>query len=74
MKGDTKLQALADEIIAMTPAGKLRVAAGLLEQGMDGMARMIIRLVSDELLLLKRRGDADGLPPPRDPRHREETI
>lgn len=48
-----KVEALAERVKALTPADKLRLAAGLLEQGLYDQARPIIQQVSDDLALLK---------------------
>ena len=49
----TQAQKIAARFEQMTPADKLRVAAGLLEKGDYDPARIIIKRIGDELTLLK---------------------
>jgi hypothetical protein len=46
------VESLARRVEAMTPADKLRLAAGLIEQGEYATARIIAQRVTDELALV----------------------
>jgi hypothetical protein len=48
-----KVQAIADEIEALTPAARLRLAADLIESKNFSVAHSIVRKIADELQMVE---------------------